>query len=46
MDRSKAREIINTWMFPTEKKSYMGGLEDRPILASSAGATVIDTAGA
>jgi 4-aminobutyrate aminotransferase-like enzyme len=32
-------------MFPTEKKSYMGGLEHRPILASSIGSTVIDTDG-
>jgi 2,2-dialkylglycine decarboxylase (pyruvate) len=32
-------------MFPTEKKSYMGGLEDRPILASSIGSTVVDTDG-
>src|SRR5262245_27163637 len=45
MDRAKAREIINTWMFPTEKKSYMGGLEDRPILAKSAGVAVTDTDG-
>jgi 2,2-dialkylglycine decarboxylase (pyruvate) len=45
MERAKAREIINTWMFPTEKKSYMGGLEDRPILAQSAGVTVADTEG-
>ena len=45
MDRSKAREIINTWMFPTEKKSYMGGLEDRPILAKSAGVVVTDIDG-
>ena len=45
MDRAKAREIINTWMFPTEKKSYMGGLEDRPILAKSAGVMVTDLDG-
>jgi 2,2-dialkylglycine decarboxylase (pyruvate) len=45
MDRDKAREIINTWMFPTEKKSYMGGLEDRPILAQSKGVSVTDTDG-
>jgi 2,2-dialkylglycine decarboxylase (pyruvate) len=45
MDRTKAREIINTWMFPTEKKSYMGGLEERPILAQSSGVTVTDTDG-
>jgi 2,2-dialkylglycine decarboxylase (pyruvate) len=45
MDRSRARNIVDTWMFPTEKKSYMGGLEDRPILAKSLGATVTDTEG-
>src|SRR5262250_2163060 len=45
MDRSRARAIVDTWMFPTEKKSYMGGLEDRPILASSIGSTVVDTDG-
>ena len=45
MDRSRARAIVDTWMFPTEKKSYMSGLEDRPILASSIGSTVIDTDG-
>jgi len=45
MDSTKAREIVDTWMFPTEKKTYMGGLEDRPILAKSFGTTVVDTEG-
>ncbi|HUA51729.1 MAG TPA: aspartate aminotransferase family protein [Candidatus Sulfotelmatobacter sp.] len=45
MDRTKAREIIDRWMFPVEKKSYMGGLENKPILASSKGSTVVDTDG-
>jgi 2,2-dialkylglycine decarboxylase (pyruvate) len=45
MDRTRAREIVDTWMFPTEKTSYMGGLEERPILARSLGATVVDTDG-
>jgi 2,2-dialkylglycine decarboxylase (pyruvate) len=45
MDRTRAREIVDTWMFPTEKKTYMGGLEDRPILAKSFGTTVVDTEG-
>src|SRR5262245_59362360 len=45
MDRIRAREIVDTWMFPTEKKTYMGGLEDRPILAKSFGTTVVDTEG-
>lgn len=45
MEKSRVREIVDTWMFPTEKKTYMGGLEDRPILAKSLGATVVDTEG-
>jgi 2,2-dialkylglycine decarboxylase (pyruvate) len=45
MDRTRAREIVDTWMFPMEKTSYMGGLEERPILARSLGATVVDTDG-
>lgn len=45
MDRQKAREIIKEWMFPTERTSYMGGLEDRPILASARGSVVVDTDG-
>ncbi len=45
MDRSEARQIAKEWMFPTAKTSYMGGLEERPILASSTGSTVTDTDG-
>ncbi len=45
MDRSEARQIANEWMFPTAKSSYMGGLGERPILASSKGSTVTDTDG-
>ena len=45
MNRTKARQIVSRWMFPTVKSSYMGGLEDRPILARSAGTTVVDTEG-
>jgi 2,2-dialkylglycine decarboxylase (pyruvate) len=45
MDRERARDIVNRWMFPTAKTSYMGGLEDRPILAKSHGSTVVDTDG-
>jgi 2,2-dialkylglycine decarboxylase (pyruvate) len=45
MDRTRAREIVDTWMFPTEKTSYMGGLEERPIVARSLGTTVVDTDG-
>ena len=45
MNRSSVRQIVNRWMFPTVKTSYMGGLEDRPILAKSKGSTVADTEG-
>jgi 2,2-dialkylglycine decarboxylase (pyruvate) len=45
MDREAAREIARRWMIPTESSSYMGGLEDQPILASSQGVTVTDTDG-
>jgi 2,2-dialkylglycine decarboxylase (pyruvate) len=45
MDRQIAREIIANSMIPTEAGSYMGGLEDQPILARSHGSIVIDTEG-
>lgn len=45
MNRSNARKIVNRWMFPTVKSSYMGGLEERPILAKSHGSVVVDTEG-
>lgn len=45
MKREEAREIVSEWMFPTVKSSYMGGLEDRPILAKALGSTVVDIDG-
>jgi len=45
MNRSTAKRIAERWMFPTEKSSYMGGLEDRPVLVASRGSTVIDSDG-
>lgn len=45
MDAKRIRKIVETYMFPTEGTSYMGGLEDRPVLARSLGSTVWDTAG-
>lgn len=45
MDRQEAKRIVDEWMFPTERSSYMGGIEDRPILASAHGSTVVDTDG-
>src|ERR1700733_1493443 len=43
MDRATAGEIIAHSMIPTEGGSYMGGLEEQPILAQSHGSIVIDT---
>ena len=45
MDRIHAHRIVDQWMFPTEKSSYMGGLEDRPIIASTHDRTVTDIDG-
>jgi len=45
MKNSKAKEIVERWMFPTERSSYMGGIEDRPILAKSQDRTVTDIDG-
>jgi 2,2-dialkylglycine decarboxylase (pyruvate) len=45
MNRNQARRIVEQWMFPTVKTSYMGGIEDRPILAESHGSTVVDIDG-
>jgi 2,2-dialkylglycine decarboxylase (pyruvate) len=45
MDRSEMREIVDTFMIPTQKSSYMAGLEQRPVLAASIGSTVTDTEG-
>ena len=45
MDRAQAKTIVANWMFPTVKSSYMGGLEERPIIARSHGSTVVDTEG-
>lgn len=45
MDRQTTRDIIAHSMIPTEGTSYMGGLEDQPILAASHGSIVIDTEG-
>jgi len=45
MNRAEARQIVQQWMFPTAKSSYMGGLEERPILAKSHGSIVTDTDG-
>ena len=45
MDKNRARSIVRRWMFPTDEGSYMGGLEQRPILARSKGSIVVDTDG-
>jgi oxazoline/thiazoline dehydrogenase len=46
MDPKRVKRIVNRWMFPTVRSSYMGGLENRPVLQYSRGSTVVDTTGA
>ena len=45
MNRKQVSEIVERWMFPTERSSYMGDLENQPILASARDRTVFDTKG-
>ena len=45
MNKSKAKKIVSKWMFPTERSSYMGGIEERPILVKSKNRTVTDING-
>jgi 2,2-dialkylglycine decarboxylase (pyruvate) len=45
MDKAKVEEIVDTWMIPTPGAAYMAGLEDRPVLATASGSTVVDTTG-
>lgn len=45
MEKSQAKKIVKDYAFPTEGGSYMGGIEDRPILAKSIDRTVTDIEG-
>ena len=45
MQRTEIKDIVERWIFPTVKSSYMGGVEDAPVLAQSNGTTVTDTEG-
>ena len=45
MDAKQVKTIVDRYMFPTEGTSYMGGLENRPVIAGSFGRTVVDTNG-
>ena len=45
MNQEKAKQIYAKWAFPTESSSYMGGIEDRPILIKSKDRTVTDING-
>ena len=45
MDQARAREIVDRWVMPTEEGTYMGGIENRPILASANGSIVVDIDG-
>ena len=45
MNKAKAKQIVSRWMFPTERSSYMGGIEEQPILVKSKDRTVTDING-
>lgn len=45
MKKSRIKKIVDRWVFPTETGSYMGGLENRPVLEKSSGSIVTDTEG-
>ena len=45
MRKTAVKKIVSDYMFPAEGKSYMGALENRPILAKSNGRTVTDING-
>ena len=45
MKQDRVQRIVDRWVFPTEPGSYMGGLENRPVLEMSRGSIVTDTKG-
>ena len=45
MKQNRIERIVERWVFPTEPGSYMGGLENRPVLEHSRGSIVTDTQG-
>jgi 2,2-dialkylglycine decarboxylase (pyruvate) len=45
VEKKRVKSIVEKYMFPTEGTSYMGGLENRPVIARSEGRTVWDTNG-
>ncbi len=45
MKKNRIKQIVDRWVFPTETGSYMGGLENRPVLEKSNGSIVTDTEG-
>jgi len=45
VEKKRVKAIVGKYMFPTEGTSYMGGLENRPVIAKSEGQTVWDTNG-
>ena len=45
MEKKQVKRIVELYIFPTEGTSYMGGLENRPVIARSEGRTVWDTDG-
>jgi 2,2-dialkylglycine decarboxylase (pyruvate) len=45
MEAGTVKHIVDHWMIPTPKGAYMAGLENRPVIASAHGITVVDTQG-
>jgi len=45
VNKAKAKQIVSKWTFPTERSSYMGGIEERPILVKSQDRTAPDING-
>jgi len=45
VNKAQAKQIVSRWMFPTERSSYMGGIEEQPILVKSKDRTVTDING-
>jgi 4-aminobutyrate aminotransferase-like enzyme len=45
MEINEIKDIVDRWMIPTARGSYMAGLESRPVIARGRGIEVFDTQG-
>ena len=45
MDKAKVKEILDRWTIGTTGRSYMAGLENRPVMARGEGSYLYDTDG-